>query len=354
MPDYTIPVFDNGTVLVNGVQTTDWRLAFANGSTIQFQPNSLVDMVITDNDLNLSNDNNVNEQADDLTQQTTNILGPTEKVYVDFAYTVRAPDGSTYILYVIDVGNSPDQTLANNRAVTFIGFQGSNPPPIGVPLTIIGFNGTLTVPYATIACFTRGTLIATPCGEVPVEALHTGDLVLTRRGPQVLRWVGWRHVSPFDLRRRPDLRPVILRADALGPGCPAVDTAVSPQHRIEIRDATLEMLFGHRVALAPAKGLMDGDLVHPARADCGVDYFHLLFDRHEIVQANGMWTESLMMARGSAAAVAGYEADAIDGQTAPAEILHTVPAAPILRPHEARLWRRAQVQQSGPRPLKAA
>jgi hypothetical protein len=354
MPDYTIPVFDNGTVLVNGVPTTDWRLAFANGSTIQFQPNSLVDMVITDNDGFLSNDNNVNEQADDLTQQTTNILGPTEKVYVDFAYTVRAPDGSTYILYVIDVGNSPDQTLANNRAVTFIGFQGSNPPPIGVPLTIIGFNGTLTVPYSTIACFTRGTFIATPTGNVPVESLRPGDPVLTRRGPQILRWMGWRHVSPFDLRRRPDLRPVIVRAGALGSGCPNVDTAVSPQHRIEVGGAMLEVLFGHQVALAPAKGLMDGIAVLPAPADCGVDYFHLLFDRHEIVQANGMWSESLLLARGSTAAIAEYEADAIDGQSAPANILHSFPAAPILRPYEARLWRRALVRQSGPRPLRAA
>ncbi len=354
MPDFTIPVFDNGTVLVNGTPTTDWRLAFGNGSTIEFQPDTIVDLTITDNDARLSNDNTNNEQADDGTQQTTTILGPTEKAYLDFAYTVEAPDGSTYVLYVIDVGNSPDATLLNNRAVTYIGFQNANPPPIGVPLTIIGFNGTLTVPYATIACFTRGTRIATPDGEAAIETLRPGDLVQTRRGPMPLRWVGSRILTPFELRRRPDLRPVILRAGALGPGCPAVDTAVSPQHRIEIAGPLLEMLLGHAVALAPAKGLLDGDRVCAAPAEDGADYWHLLFDRHEIVRANGMWSESLLLASGAATAIEAYAADAITGQGAPADIWHSAPAAPILRPHEARLWRRALARRSGPRPLRAA
>ena len=362
MPDYTIPVFDNGTVLVNGQPTTDWRLAFPNGSTIQFQPGSIVNMTITDNgnDRTLSNDNTTNEQADDGNQQTTTILGgPAEKVYVDFAYTVQAPDGATYTIYVIDVGNSPDATLPNNRAVTFIGFQDANPPPIGVPLTIIGFNGTLTVPYATIACFTSGTLIDTPGGPVPVEALTPGDPVVTRRGPQVLRWVGRRHVSPFELRRRPGLRPVVLRAGALGPGCPAADTPVSPQHRVMVGGGRLQLLFGHACALAPAKGLIDGMSVLPAPSGTGVDYIHLLFDRHEVIRANGMWTESLLLAPVAERAVQGWSAaaegpDTVDVGGAPPGIVHDAPALPLLRPHEARLWRRAVTGQAGRRAVAAA
>jgi len=367
MPDYTIPVFDNGSVLVNGVPTTDWRLQFANGSTIQFQPNSIVNMTITDNgnDTTLSNDNTNNERADDNNQQTTTILGgPAEKVYLDYSYTVRlgGPGGPTYTIYVIDVRNSPDDSLAGNLAVTFIGFQDANPPPVGVPLTIIGFNGTLTVPYATIACFTPGTLIDTPDGQTPVETLRPGDHVVTRRGPQMLRWVGQRHVSPFELRRRPELRPVILRAGALGSGCPTLDTPVSPQHRIEVAGPRLELLFGHARALAPAKGLMDGVLVVPTPlpdlSGTGVDYIHLLFDQHEVVRANGMWTESLLLAPMSAQAVRDCEGatgeDAVDVHGAPQELSHDGPALPLLRPHEARLWRRMVSGRSGPRAVAAA
>lgn len=368
MPDYTIPVFDNGTVLVNGVPTTDWRLIFANGTTIQFQPNSIVNMTITDNgaDTTLSNDNTNNEQADDLNQQTTTILGgPAEKVYLDYTYTVRAggPGGPTYTIYILDVRNSPDATLANNRAVTFIGFQDANPPPVGVPLTIVGFNGTSTVSYATIACFTPGILLDTPRGPVPVEALHPGDVVTTRRGPQVLRWVGRRHVSPVELRRRPELRPVMLRADALGPGCPAKDTAVSPQHRVEVAGPRLQLLFGQSRALAPAKGLMDGTTILPAPlsglSGPGVDYIHLLFDRHEVIRANGMWTESLLLAPVAERAVQDWvgtadDPEAVDVTGAPSDVVHDAPALPLLRPHEARLWRRAVTGQAGRREVAAA
>jgi hypothetical protein len=231
-----------------------------------------------------------------------------------------------------------------------------------VPLTILGFNGTLTVPYSTIACFTPGTLIDTPHGPMPVETLHPGDTVETRRGPQVLRWVGRRHVSRFELRRRPELRPVVLRAGALGPGCPAADTAVSPQHRVEVGGSRLELLFGYTRALAPAKGLMDGERVVlsvlPGLSGPGVDYIHLLFDRHEVIRANGMWTESLLLAPMAERALEGYAGTAddpvVDPSGAPAGVVHDAPALPLLRPHEARLWRRAVTGRSGPRGVAAA
>ena len=46
------------------------------------------------------------------------------------------------------------------------------------------------------ACFVRGTRIATTTGEVPIEALTTGDLVLTLDGaPRPVRWIGHRLVE---------------------------------------------------------------------------------------------------------------------------------------------------------------
>ena len=191
------------------------------------------------------------------------------------------------------------------------------------------------------------------------EALTPGDPVVTRRGPQVLRWVGRRHVSPFELRRRPGLRPVVLRAGALGPGCPAADTPVSPQHRVMVGGGRLQLLFGHACALAPAKGLIDGMSVLPAPSGTGVDYIHLLFDRHEVIRANGMWTESLLLAPVAERAVQGWSAaaegpDTVDVVGAPPGIVHDAPALPLLRPHEARLWRRAVTGQAGRRAVAAA
>ncbi len=47
----------------------------------------------------------------------------------------------------------------------------------------------------SVPCFVAGTLIRTPDGDVPIESLRPGDLVLTLDdGPQPLRWVGSRVV----------------------------------------------------------------------------------------------------------------------------------------------------------------
>ena len=49
-------------------------------------------------------------------------------------------------------------------------------------------------------CFTPGTLIATPRGEIAVQDLKVGDKVLTRdNGIQDIRWIGKKHIEGRDL-----------------------------------------------------------------------------------------------------------------------------------------------------------
>lgn len=144
-----------------------------------------------------------------------------------------------------------------------------------------------------VPCFTPGTLIDTDRGPVPVEALQPGDRVLTMdNGYQTLRWIGQREVSPAELQRAPRLRPILVTRDAFGPGLPERDLRVSPQHRLLLAGARAELVSGEPEVLAPAIHLLGLPGVVREAAATGVCYVHLLFDRHEIVRSNGLWTES--------------------------------------------------------------
>ena len=135
-----------------------------------------------------------------------------------------------------------------------------------------------------IICFVRGTLIKTDRGEVAIEALTPGDRVLTLdNGYQPLRWIG--------STTRPAqgaLAPVVIRAGALGNDR---DLRVSPQHRMLLRGWQASLLFGETEVLVSAKSLVNDQTI--LREEGGtVDYFHILFDQHEIVFAEGAASES--------------------------------------------------------------
>ncbi|WP_415920389.1 Hint domain-containing protein [Tateyamaria sp. SN6-1] len=147
-----------------------------------------------------------------------------------------------------------------------------------------------------IICFTPGTQIATQKGEVSVENLRPGDKVFTRdNGLQPLRWVGRRDLGAADLHAAPEFQPVLIRKGALGKGLPERDMLVSPQHRILVTSDLAEVMFEEREVLVPAKHLtgLDGvDVVTTAQ----VSYLHLMFDQHEVVLADGAWSESFQPA----------------------------------------------------------
>ncbi|WP_236635847.1 Hint domain-containing protein [Paracoccus aminophilus] len=143
-------------------------------------------------------------------------------------------------------------------------------------------------------CFCRGTLIRTARGEIAVENLRPGDMILTAdRGYQPLRWIGSKALSAELLSVFPTLRPVRIAAGALGQNLPARDLYVSRQHRVLISSKIAGRLFGETEILVAAKSLteLDGiDLIEPTD---GVEYFHLLFDQHEVIFSEGARTESL-------------------------------------------------------------
>jgi Ca2+-binding RTX toxin-like protein len=179
-----------------------------------------------------------------------------------------------------------DPLNAENGTVQFLDSSGN----------VIG-TMTFTGIEQVIPCFTPGTLISTERGEVAVEDLRLGDRVVTRdNGLQTLRWVGSKRLSLADLIVKPALRPVEIGAGALGHGLPTRAMTVSPQHRMVIEGARAEMLFGEPEVLVAATHLTFLPGVE-VKLSAAVRYVHVMFDRHEIICANGAWTESFQPAQ---------------------------------------------------------
>ncbi|WP_113912382.1 Hint domain-containing protein [Roseovarius dicentrarchi] len=142
-------------------------------------------------------------------------------------------------------------------------------------------------------CVQRGTMIQTKNGDVAVEDLEPGMRVRTLdSGYQPVRWIGSRSLGAADLDLAPELRPIRLAAGSLGPGSPSQDLLVSPQHRVLVTGWKAELYFGQREILVPAKSLVNDSDIRIAHDVEDVEYFHVMFDRHEIMLTNGAPTES--------------------------------------------------------------
>jgi hypothetical protein len=157
------------------------------------------------------------------------------------------------------------------------------------------------VTLSQIPCFVEGTLIRTPAGDVPIETLAPGDLVMTHDdGPQPLRWIGSRTVPAAG-----PLAPICIRAGTFGAHGKLL---VSPQHRILVRDGLAELLFGEAEVLVAAKDLVNDRSVRRVVGG-DVTYVHLLFDRHQIVFSEGLATESFLP---GPQATRAFEAEALE------------------------------------------
>ncbi|WP_378942132.1 Hint domain-containing protein [Paracoccus sp. R86501] len=145
-----------------------------------------------------------------------------------------------------------------------------------------------------IVCFAAGTLIRTDKGEVAIQDLSKGDMIWTRdNGFQPLRWVGVSHLDAIDLAAKPKLLPIRIKAGALGVNMPAADLVVSPQHRVLVRSAIAQRMFGAAEVLVAAKHLTELPGIDIDTTVTAISYHHLMFDAHEVVLSNGAESESL-------------------------------------------------------------
>lgn len=142
-------------------------------------------------------------------------------------------------------------------------------------------------------CFTRGTMIDTQDGPKPIEDIAVGDRVKTKdNGFQTIKWCANRVLSETDLKQQPHLRPIRIRAGALGDNLPAQDLVVSPQHRMLVSGPECELFIGESEVLVPAKALLNDHSITLDYDATRVEYFHFMCDHHEVVYANGAESES--------------------------------------------------------------
>lgn len=148
-----------------------------------------------------------------------------------------------------------------------------------------------------VDCFAQGTLIETMFGPRAVQTLRVGDMIATRdNGMRWLSWIGSVHLDGAKLDLAPNLRPIRVAAGALGGRLPRRDLVLSPQHRLLVRSTLAQKLFGADEVLVAVKHLVGLPGIGPAPlAAEGVTYWHLLFDGHEVLRAEGAWAESLYL-----------------------------------------------------------
>jgi len=205
-----------------------------------------------------------------------------------------------------------------------------------------GLSGTFTLNGAVvnfseienIICFTPGARILTQWGERPIETLRPGDMVVTRdHGLQPVRWTGNRTVHGSG-----DFAPVSIASTVMG-GQEAL--LVSPQHRMLFTGYRAELLFGESEVLVAAKHLVNGRDVTISEQEA-VTYIHIMFDRHEVIYAGGIATESFYAGDTALSAVdsaAREELFAIFPELRSAPGRHREIARPCLKRHEAALLR---------------
>jgi hypothetical protein len=157
-----------------------------------------------------------------------------------------------------------------------------------------GNQWTPVAPEVINVCFAKGTLIKTRHGEVAVEDLAVGDKVYTSDGRlESIRWTAGRKIEAAMLAANPKLRPVCITVGALGNGLPKRRLVVSRQHRMLVSSKIAMRMFGIKDVLIPAIKLTELPGIYVDEDVPEVEYFHLLFDKHEVIFAEDTPTESL-------------------------------------------------------------
>ncbi|MCB6177361.1 Hint domain-containing protein [Rhodobacter sp. Har01] len=201
-----------------------------------------------------------------------------DRVGLIAAYTLMSPDGDPVELMVLSVSGRlcalPLSPVSGRTDYTLLRIETAPERARLIDLMALSF--------------ARGTRITLATGlQVPIEELRPGDKVLTRdHGAQPLRFIG-----RATLRATGAFAPAVIPPGVLGNSGTLI---VSQQHRMFLYQRRRLPGLPSAELLVQARYLVDHETVF-IREGGFVDWFSLVFDRHEIIYAEGIPAESLMV-----------------------------------------------------------
>jgi len=297
----TITVSDHGTLVVQNLNNNNGNITAATQGLVDLLGNGAGNFTVTAGILEIGGNYNgtgtITMQGGTLwlagqLGNSAYALGGDDKIFLDspqFTTTnsftgVNAGDLLGIKGVTITSASYSGTTLTLNTSGGTYTFTNINLAPDAVPGAVFGttnFEGN-SYGYIQLACYCRGTLIQTPDGEVPVEALAIGDEVVTASGEaKPVKWIGQRSYTGWLAAGNPKAMPVHFKPGSLADGVPRRDLRVSPEHAIYIDGS-----------LVPAALLANGVSIVKMEGVEEVHYFHIELDAHDVIVAEGALAET--------------------------------------------------------------
>lgn len=253
-----------------------------NSSQFDYPPHAMFNMEITPDP---SDPDPRTFEIGDTVDLSYSVVGI--NVTLDDATVIRsdaAPDGGGIIVFegtnnfgqIEHLVWTPDFDLESWYWDNFTGMQ---PPSFWISDTNPGY-------VHKVVCFSADTALLTPQGWIPAGEIRAGAHIMTLdHGVAAVR-----HVHKKTVTGCGQAAPVEFLPGAMGN---QTTVRLSQQHRVLIKSARAELLFGHSEVFVPAKALVNRRDIRlaPCRS---VEYVHILMERHEVLNATGLLCESLL------------------------------------------------------------
>ena len=272
----------------NEALTTSGAYEIVSGATLEFGKNAM----LSSGTINFQGATDV-LAVNTISNNTTNVGGTQvfNGTLQDMA--AGATGGSTSGASVVDLQNLvvTSGSLVNGTIDVVAGgvtyqFNTTQTPSDYLNWTSDGGTGT-DIWIDTNPCYAAGTRVLTERGEVAVEDLAEGDMVVTLSGDtrslRPVRWIGNRRMN---VRQHPQpnlVAPVRVRQHAFGENLPSRDLLLSPDHCLFVNGK-----------LIPAKLLINDRTIVQERDTAAVHYYHVELDRHAVMFAEGLPAESYL------------------------------------------------------------
>jgi hypothetical protein len=214
-------------------------------------------------------------------------------------------DGPTLEFSANDAPSNPIENFGPGDSIVITGFQeafagyagghlllnGSDTVDLNLPgftsisqFLIVDNASADTTTITEAPCYCPGTLILTGEGEVPVERLKVGDrLKIVSGALRPIKWIGRRSYSGRFVVGRTDILPICIKAGALDENVPQRDLWISPHHAMYLDGVLIE-----------AKDLVNGHSIVQADEVERVEYVHVELDSHDVILAEGAWSETFV------------------------------------------------------------